>query len=114
MTDPKISFGNLPGDKELDLDLDGGAGASAKKEPKMKWEMDAPVFNTVAKNDPHPVSLDLKSMEYKEKTQPVVEFNEKEALLKELLKEKDKTIEAMKEIIDVQRKLIEQLQENRS
>ena len=50
----------------------------------------------------------VKSVDWKEYVVP--EMNEKESLLKELLQEKDKRIAALTEIIDLQKKLIEQLQ----
>lgn len=112
MNEPKFSFPNELLEKDDDKDWDVGAHSKAKKEPQMNWDKSPVDITAFLKKEPSTAAVEHKTVESKEDNAPVTMEKEKH-LLEELLKEKDKTIAAKDEVIELQRKLIEQLLKDR-
>lgn len=109
MNEPKLSF---PAElEESESDKAWNAGMRPKKEPQMHWDRNPVDISAFLKKEPSGTIAETKPVEGKDHAVP--DSNEKERLLNELLHEKDKTIAAKDEIIDLQRKLIEQLLKDR-
>lgn len=91
-----------------DLKFEPEKGSAFKKEPKMRWEIDPKI---VLNPNPSPTNSAPVRAEIAISETTVSEpQNEKERLLHELLESKDQRIDALREIIVLQRKLIEQLE----
>ncbi|MBE0436999.1 MAG: hypothetical protein IBX56_14490 [Methylomicrobium sp.] len=111
MNEPKLSFPNELTENGNEPEWSGGVYSRLKKEPQMNWDKNPVDITEFLKKEPPASTVEDKSVDWKEYAVP--EINEKEKLLNELLLEKDKTIAAKDEIIDLQRKLIEQLLKDR-
>lgn len=111
MNEPKLSFPNELTENDNGLEWSGGVYSRLKKEPQMNWDKNPVDIAEFLKKEPSASAVEVKSVDWKEYAVP--DINEKEKLLNELLLEKDKTIAAKDEIIDLQRKLIEQLLKDR-
>ena len=111
MNEPKLSFSNELTENGNEPEWSGSVYSRLKKEPQMNWDKNPVDITGFLKKEPSTSAVEAKSVDWKEYAVP--EMNEKEKLLNELLLEKDKTIAAKDEIIDLQRKLIEQLLKDR-
>ncbi|WP_341328363.1 hypothetical protein [Methylotuvimicrobium sp. KM2] len=111
MNEPKLSFPNELTENGNKPEWSGGIYSRLKKEPQMNWDKNPVDITGFLKKEPPASTVEGEPVDWKEYAVP--EMNEKEKLLNELLLEKDKTIAAKDEIIDLQRKLIEQLLKDR-
>ncbi|WP_404360551.1 hypothetical protein [Methylotuvimicrobium sp. KM1] len=111
MNEPKLSFPNELTENGNEPEWSGGGFSRLKKEPQMNWDKNPVDITEFLKKEPAASAVEVKSVDWKEYAVP--DMNEKEKLLNDLLLEKDKTIAAKDEIIDLQRKLIEQLLKDR-